>query len=465
MPRFSDTKGFVLAATSSGAGKTTVASALCRALREAGLEVQPFKTGPDFVDPTYLSHASGRKCRSLDGFPNPGLMLFFYAEGCSSRENTPKADIALIEGVMGMYDGLGAEGLYSTAWLARELELPVILIADAKSSATSVAATVKGFASLDKAPRIAGVIANRVSGLRHAETIAEALRMFAGIPLLGWLHDIKDASFPSRHLGLIPAGEPQNTEAALLRFVQEIKANVDIKRLIGVSETPSGVMRRPELPEAVIKPDGSPVKIAVASDDAFCFQYIENLELFERLGAALIPTSPIADRSVPEEADALILPGGYPEEFAAELSANAEYLASVRKFHDHGRIYAECGGMMYLARSVEHRGIKHGMTGILDADARMTGKLHRFGYVEGTALQDNMLFKKGETVRAHEFHHSSMEGRAPETFSVRRASRADGEWIDGYISADRLRATYLHINFYSCPTSARRFLLLAASGG
>jgi cobyrinic acid a,c-diamide synthase len=393
-------------------------------------------------------------------------MPFFYAEGCSARKKRPKADIALIEGVMGMYDGLGAEGLYSTAWLARALDLPVILLTDAKSSATSVAATVKGFATLEPlAPRIAGVIANRVSGQSHAETIAEALQRFAGIPLIGWLHDIKDASFPSRHLGLIPADERGSTEGTLTRFVQEIKAHVDIGRLIGLAEPPSGVMQRPELPESVKKPDGSLVRVAIAGDDAFCFRYHENQELFERLGAEIIPTSPIADRGVPEEADALILPGGYPEEFAADLSGNAEYIGSVRKFLGRGgRIYAECGGMMYLARSVEHRGVKSAMAGILNADARMTGKLRRFGYVEGTALQDNIFFKEGETVRAHEFHYSSMEGEAPVAFGVRRASRAGGEWIDGYIRKDRLLASYLHINFYSCIESARRFLLLSASG-
>jgi cobyrinic acid a,c-diamide synthase len=394
-------------------------------------------------------------------------MPFFYAEGCSARKNLPKADIALIEGVMGMYDGLGAEGLYSTAWLARELDLPVILLVDAKSSATSVAATVKGFATLEPlAPRIVGVIANRVSGERHAKTISEALQRFAGIPLIGWLRDIKDVSFPSRHLGLIPADERQSTEETLTRFAREIKQNVDIERLIGLAELPSGIMRRPDIPEAVKKKDGAPVRVAVASDDAFCFQYHENLELLERLGAEVIPTSPMADRAVPEDADALILPGGYPEEFADELSGNAEYIGSVRKFLDRGRggkIYAECGGMMYLARSVEYRGIKRAMAGILNADAIMTGKLHRFGYVEGTALRENIFFKEGETVRAHEFHYSSMEGEAPEAFSVRRASRAGGEWTDGYIRKDRLLATYMHINFYSCVSSAQRFLLLSAS--
>jgi cobyrinic acid a,c-diamide synthase len=467
---FSDTRGFVLAAAASGSGKTTIASALCGAFREAGLEVQPFKTGPDFVDPTYLSRAAGRKCANLDGFPNPSLMPFFYAEGCSSRKNTPKADIAVIEGVMGMYDGLGAEGLYSSAWLARTLDLPVILLVDAKSSAASAAAVVKGFAALEPlAPRVAGVIANRVSGEGHAETIRETLRRFVGIPLVGWLHDLKGAAFPSRHLGLIPAGErrkgqgSQSAEETLPRFVSEIRSHVDVAGLIDMAETPSGKWRSPELPEPVKKADGSAVRVAIASDDAFCFHYHENWELLERLGAELIPTRPMTDRSVPEEADALILPGGYPEEFAGELAENREYIASVREFARRGVIYAECGGMMYLARGVEFGGVRSEMAGVIEAEARMTGKLHRFGYVEGTAIKDNIMFKRGETVKAHEFHYSSMDGKPAEAFSVRRASRRGEEWADGYIRADGLLATYLHINFYSCPGAARRFLKRAAA--
>ncbi|MDR1515800.1 MAG: cobyrinate a,c-diamide synthase [Synergistaceae bacterium] len=469
MASFSDTKGFILAAAASGAGKTTVASAICRTLREMGLEVQPFKTGPDFVDPTYLSHAAGRRCRSLDGFPNPGLMPFFYSEGCSARKNLPNADIAVIEGVMGMYDGLDAAGLYSSAWLAHTLGLPVVLLVDAKSSAASVAAVVKGFATLEPlAPRVVGVIANRVSGEGHAETIRETLLRFVGIPLIGWLHDLKDTAFPSRHLGLIPAGERrkeqerQDTEETLLRFVCEIRAHVDIRGLINMADVPSGVWREPELPEPVKKADGSAVSVAVAADDAFCFHYHENWELLERLGAELIQTRPMTDRSVPGGADALILPGGYPEEFARELAGNREYLASVREFAGRGVTYAECGGMMYLARGVEFGGVRSEMAGVIEAEAQMTGKLHRFGYVEGTALKDNILFKEGETVKAHEFHYSSMEGAPPEAFSVRRALRG-GEWIDGYAIADRLLATYLHINFYSCPRSAGRFLTKAAA--
>ncbi|MDR1943297.1 MAG: cobyrinate a,c-diamide synthase [Synergistaceae bacterium] len=459
MKPFSDVKGFILAAASSGTGKTTAAAAICRALSEKGLAVQPFKTGPDFVDPTYLSLASGRRCRSLDGFPNPELMPFFYAEGCAARDGAPKADIAVIEGVMGMYDGLGPEGLYSTAWLARALGLPVILLVDAKAAATSVAATVKGFASLEPlAPKVAGVIANRVSSERHAKLIEEALDRFVGIPLIGWLGNLKDSSFLSRQLGLIPAPERKNADDVIDRFAREAAQRIDMSRLAGIAQPPSGNFIAPPAPDAVKKPDGASVKAAIASDDAFCFHYPENWELMKNMGAEVVFTSPLNDERVPADADILILPGGYPEEFASLLSRNLSYIESVRDFSRKKRVYAECGGMMYLSRSLEHHGERFDMAGVIETDVKMQSGLHRFGYVEGTALRDNILFKEGESARAHEFHYSSMEGRNPEAFRVKRASGRGEEWIDGFVDGERLLATYLHLNFYSCPQSVRRLL-------
>ncbi|MDR3254448.1 MAG: cobyrinate a,c-diamide synthase [Synergistaceae bacterium] len=457
MPRFAGTRGFVLAATSSGVGKTTVASALCRALSE-NRAVQPFKTGPDFIDPTYLTLAAGRRCRSLDGYPCRDMVPWLYSYGCEARDGHPKADIAVVEGVMGMYDGLGPDGLYSTAWLAKALGLPVILLVDAKASVTSVAATAKGFAALEPlAPRVVGVIANRVSGERHAEMIGEAVTRFAGLPLLGWLRDIKDSRFPSRHLGLVPAAERKNTDETIELFAAEIKSRVDVERIANMAAPPSCHVRAPDIPGTVKKSDGSPARVAIANDDAFCFHYHENWELFEKLGAKTEWTSPLNDRSLPE-ADILVLPGGYPEEFAGRLSQNSEYIESVRKFSAKGRIYAECGGMMYLTNSMESGGVKHAGAGVINATARMGGALRHFGYVAGEALRDNMLFREGESVKAHEFHYSDITGEPPGAFRVTRASGGGEEWTDGYAIGDRLLATYLHINFYSCPSSAARLL-------
>jgi cobyrinic acid a,c-diamide synthase len=463
MSGFSETKGFVIGAASSATGKTTVASALCRILRERGLAVQPFKTGPDFVDPTYLTMASGRTCFSLDGWPCADVIPFLYEEGCKPAGGNKRADIAVVEGVMGLYDGLGADGLYSSAWLARNLSLPVVLVVDARAASTSVAATVKGFASLEPlAPRVAGVVANRVSGAGHAETIAEALERFAGVPLIGWLPKINDEQFHSRHLGLVPAYEREGPSAAIDIYTRELASRLDVEKLLSIAETPSGnYLAPPSLP--AVSRAGAPVRVALADDAAFCFIYRENERLLSSLGAEIIRVSPIKDEALPGETDLLILPGGYPEEFQRELSANRPFINSIREYAKRGRIYAECGGMLYLARSMEFRGEKHEMAGIIASDVKMTGGLHRFGYVEAAALKDNLFVAAGESVRAHEFHYSKMEGAAPDAFSVRRAARPGDEWTDGFVLNDgRLLATYLHINFYSNPEAARRMLLRAA---
>ena len=464
MRSFSPTPGFVVAATSSGVGKTTTTAAICSILRDAGYAVQPFKTGPDYVDPTYLTLAAGRPCRNLDGFPNPGLMPYFYKTACAARGG---AQIAVVEGVMGMYDGLGPDGLYSTAWLARTLDLPVVLLVDAKAAATSVAAVVKGFASLEPlAPRVAGVIANRVSGAGHAELIASALERFVGVPLVGWIPHLRDEAFASRHLGLVPALEREGVRETLDRFAAAVREHLDIEKLVRLATRPQSTDIEPTLPEPIRKGDGSPLRVAVATDDAFCFQYDGNWELLARLGAEIVRTSPLADAALPAGTDLLILSGGYPEEFARALSRNRSYIESVRTFGKIGRIYAECGGMMYLAKAITYRGKRWQEVGLLDGEAVMTDRLQPFGYVEATALRDNLLFSAGETVRAHEFHYSKIEGPEPEAFSVEKAARRETRWRDGFTNGGtRLLGTYLHIDFHSCPAAAARMLRNAAGEG
>jgi cobyrinic acid a,c-diamide synthase len=458
MAHFSETKGFVIGAASSGMGKTSVASAICLLLKERGLSVQPFKTGPDFIDVTYLSLASGAECRNLDGFLCPNLAPFFYASQC--RESN--ADIAVVEGVMGLYDGLGRDGLYSTAWLARTLGLPVILLVDARAAATSVAAIAKGFAGLEPiAPRVAGVIANRVAGKSHAELIASALEHYAGLPLLGWLPQIKGASIPSRHLGLVPATERASSIETVESYARALREHLDTNKLLAIASTPSGDYLEPDIPPPVLNPDGGPVKTAVADDDAFCFHYRENWKLLEILGADVSMFSPLRGEA-PPDADMLILPGGYPEEFMDELSGS-DFLASVRDFVKTGCVYAECGGMLCLTRNIEYMGTNRDMAGVIDAEVKMTDRLARFGYVEAETMRGNLMTRTGETLRAHEFHYSKLEGESPDTFSVRKSSRPAETWTDGFTRYDcRLLATYLHVNFWSCPKSAARMLARAA---
>jgi cobyrinic acid a,c-diamide synthase len=219
----------------------------------------------------------------------------------------------------------------------------------------------------------------------------------------------------------------------------------------------------PEIETVPPKPDGSPVRVAVASDDAFGFHYRENWRLLECQGAEVSMTSPMRDDAPPGDTDLLILPGGYPEVFAETLSGNRKYIEWVRDFSRRGFIYAECGGMLYLTRGMEYEGETYGMVGLIGADVRMNRKLRHFGYVEAAALCDNLLFRRGETLRAHEFHYSRLEGAPESAFSVRKALRPGDEWTDGFALMDgRVLATYLHINFYSCPRNSARMLKLAS---
>jgi cobyrinic acid a,c-diamide synthase len=368
----------------------------------------------------------------------------------------------VIEGVMGLYDGLGPDGVYSTAWTAKDLGLPVILLVDARAAATSAAAVVRGFAALDPlAPEIVGVIANRVSGEGHADLISEALARFTGIPLLGWLPNLRGMAFSSRHLGLVPALERRGTGEILDTLTPLVEEKIDINGILLRSRAPEGCYVEPNIPARRQHPQGRrPFRAAVASDDAFCFHYAENWDLLRKFGAEVLFTSPMHDDSIPHSTDLLILPGGYPEEFADSLSENEGYIESVREFSRHGRIYAECGGMMYLTRGIEYNGRRVPMAGVIDAETSMTPSLRRFGYVEANALKDNIMFRRGETVRAHEFHYSDINGAPPDVFSVRKTSGRSGVWTDGFTDerAANLLATYMHINFWSCPDAALRIV-------
>jgi cobyrinic acid a,c-diamide synthase len=271
---------------------------------------------------------------------------------------------------------------------------------------------------------------------------------------------VRGASYPSRHLGLVPASEHGNTDELLDRFASLVGEGMDIETIANAARPPEGRLVTPEIPAAAAGGNRArPFLVAVADDDAFCFHYRENWEFLRALGADVVYTSPLRDESLPAGADLLILPGGYPEEFADRLAENSGYMRSVREFSRAGRIYAECGGMMYLTRGIEYGGRRTPMAGVIGADTFMTPKLRRFGYVEARALKDNILFRRGETVRAHEFHYSDISGLTPEVFSVRRVSRKDGVWTDGFTGKDGgLLATYLHINFWSCPAAAARLV-------
>jgi cobyrinic acid a,c-diamide synthase len=349
--------GIVIAAPESGVGKTTFTAGLCRALARRGVRVQPFKAGPDFIDPSYHTLAAGRECRNLDGFlTSPSTLPFLYARGCAG------ADVAVVEGVMGLYDGIGHRGRNSTASLARTLSLRWCSFWTPRKARRASPRRPWVFATLSTTeegrrvppPSVVGVI---LCGLREGELktlISEAVERFAGLPVLGSIRQVPEAHFPSRHLGLIPAAERSELSLQLERLADAIDEGVSLERLTALAKAPSipaGASFPPEVSRVLEAAPRQGARIAVARDKVFTFYYRDGLDLLEELGAELLETSPAADAALPEEIDGLYLGGGYPEEFLGELSGNESYLADLRRWRVLGLpVYAECGGMMYLAR-------------------------------------------------------------------------------------------------------------------
>ena len=443
---------FVVAAASSGSGKTTFTSGLIRALTMRGLRVQPFKVGPDFIDPSYLSSAAGRPCRNLDGHLLPGSRLQ------ALFERQTEADVAVVEGVMGLYDGLGPEGLYSTAWTARRLDLPVLLVVDAAAGATSVAAVVHGFATLPTlAPSLVAVVLTRVGGEAPGEAVTEAVEGLTGLPVLGWLPKMDDVAFPSRHLGLIPAVERAELALQIDRLGQAVLERIDLERLLQLAS------RRRTAPRAALEEivplTDRPLRVAYGWDRAFSFYYRDALDLLESLGAELVSTSPLSDEALPEGTEALFMGGGYPEVFLDELADNEPYLASLRGAHASGLpIYGECGAMMYFGQGLtDARGHRREMAGLLPIETAMTGRLQRFGYVHVDVLEETILQERGQRLPGHEFHYSVASGVSPDAYRVSRARREILSWPEGYRS-DSLLASYVHLHLWSDPALARRFL-------
>ncbi|WP_038042519.1 cobyrinate a,c-diamide synthase [Thermus tengchongensis] len=430
----------VLAAPHSGAGKTTLALALLLALGERGLRVQPFKVGPDYVDPTHLEAASGRRVYNLDGFflDQEGLLSLF-------QHGARGADLALVEGVMGLFDGkdpLGRVG--STAQVARLLEAPVVLVVDASGMAGSIAPLVQGFRSFDPGVQVVGVFANRVGSERHAALLQEALAQ-VGLPLLGWLPQDPTLEIPERHLGLVLAGEVRPPLAALRQAFR-----VDLDGVLRLAQAASPLSEAPPfLPER--RPPR--VRVAYAWDQAFRFYYPEALELLEALGAELIPFSPLEDEALPE-AQALLLGGGYPELFARELSANRAMREAVRLFP--GPVVAECGGYMYLSQGLWAGEDFFPMVGLVPGEARMAER-PVLGYREVEALRDNPLARRGEAFKGHEFHYARM-GPSPSP-AWRRVA---GEEVEGYTDG-RILASFVHLYLPARRVGVERFLALAES--
>ncbi|MGB4190448.1 MAG: cobyrinate a,c-diamide synthase [Syntrophales bacterium] len=451
-----DCPRIVIGGTGSGAGKTSLALGLVAALRRRGSRVQAFKVGPDFLDPSYLSIASGRPCYNLDGW----MMGRDYVEKLVARV-TADVDIAVIEGVMGLFDGAGHDSLEgSTAEIAAWLRAPVLLVADVYGMARSLAAVVKGFATFERKVRVAGIIANRCGSVRHGIMLAETLRASRLPPLVAAVPRGALPALPERRLGLVTADSRNLTPQALDELAGVFEHYSTLGEIVHMAR--SAPLLYVEADRRAGQPAG--VRLGVARDAAFHFYYRDVLDALEDGGCALVPFSPVADKTIPEGLDALYLGGGYPEELAAELAANGPMLASVRDFAASGRpIYAEGGGLMYLCREMETvDGRRHLMAGVLPAATKVHRALQALAYVDVTLKEDSLWGLAGESVRGHEFRHSALAANPSGVdgwrcvYSMSR-SRTDSPVEEGFCKGNIL-ASYAHLHLAARPKALARFI-------
>jgi cobyrinic acid a,c-diamide synthase len=396
---------FVIAGTHSGVGKTTVALGIMAALRQRGLQVQPFKIGPDFIDPGLHAKICGVPSYNLDGW-----MLARDYNRRSLRKNSQGKDVAVVEGMMGLYDGRsGATEEGSTAQMAKQLELPVVLVVDAAAMARSAAAMILGYCQFDPKVRLIGVIFNRVAGKGHLQYLTEALQSLPGLKCFGGVPTDDRVTIPERHLGLTVAKEGFLNQRLVERLARLIETHVELNRLLASARTK--IAAPAEAPVNKLPDDEVP--IAVANDRAFCFYYPDNLELLRSAGAKIKSFSPIRDRSLPQGVKGIYLGGGYPELYAKELSRNRPMRAAIRDFIETGGpVYAECGGLMYLTAALTNCARKeYPMVGAYPFKTRMLPRLRALGYREVISGKKTFI-GPGEKIRGHEFHYSEIHGSA-----------------------------------------------------
>jgi cobyrinic acid a,c-diamide synthase len=459
----------VIAGASSGVGKTTLTAGLLAALRSRGLTVQPFKAGPDYIDPSYHTLAAGRPCRNLDTWMLPAeAVRSTFERACRG------AQLAIIEGVMGVYDGFGYdddEG--STARLAKLLDAPVVIVLNVSSLGRSAGAMALGYAGFDRSLRVAGFIANNAGSTAHGQGTAHAISVATGLPCFGWLPRAASLEIPERHLGLIPTAEPGEWERFVAAAAAHVSEHLDMDGLLALA-APGGIGHQQQVPGSptcsetaenghermITAPDSDRPVIAVARDEAFSFYYEDNLDLLREAGAQIVFFSPLRDHALPSSAAGLYLGGGFPEMYAAGLADNQDLRTSLRQALGQGLPgYAECGGLMYLTASLtDTEGIVYPMVGVLPGRSVMTRRL-TMGYRTVTTCHATFLAPACSTIRGHEFHYSDWvdyPDSMPAAYHTSPLRGAHGG-REGYAHGN-LIASYVHLHFGAAPGLAVRMV-------
>jgi cobyrinic acid a,c-diamide synthase len=447
----------VIAGACSGVGKTTISTGLMGALRAAGFTVQAFKVGPDYIDPSYHTAVTGRPSGNLDAWmvPQDQIVELFTREAAS-------ADIAVVEGVMGLYDGLsGLDETGSTAQIAKILRCPVLLVIDTYSMARTVAAVALGYKKFDENVNISGIILNRVGSATHAAWCKQAIEDATGIPVVGSLPCNAEIELAERHLGLIPTPEKEPVDKFFTKTTSFVRNNVDLDAIVKIARSVSAV---PEVKNPIYpaQPQPKTVAIGVAFDEAFNFYYAGNLDLLEAYGAEIKWFSPIHDKALPADVDGLYIGGGFPEMLAKELEANGDMRRAIKKVADSEMpIYGECGGLMYLTESiVDFDGKPFRMAGVLRAETVMVKKV-LLNYALADVTRDNPLSKEGACLRGHEFHSSKLvdvPADAEFAYALRRGEGIVGN-RDGWLQQNVL-AAYMHVHFAQDARIAQTFIAI-----
>jgi len=451
----------VISGAASSVGKTTITAGLIAALRKQGLIVQPFKCGPDYIDPSYHERAAGRPCRNLDAWMlDDAQLLEGFSRACRD------ADVAVIEGVMGLFDGSDwHDDRASTAQIAKLLGAPVILVVDIGGAARSAAAVVLGCQHFDPDLALRGVVLNFAGSEGHAKGCSEAITAATGLPVLGWLPRQPGLAIPERHLGLVPGGEHLNPDTLIAEIASQVSERFDVSSLADMARTAAELPRVSESAPIVRRaPEtGRPV-IAVARDAAFCFYYPENLELLSEAGAAIEFFSPLLGERPGPKAAGVYLGGGYPELHGAKLAANVGLWQALQELYARDApIYAECGGFMVLTQGlIDREGDRRSMAGLIPGVVRMTDKLAALGYRHAAAPNENLLADRGEQLRGHEFRYSTWICEEPiadrDIAWQVRGARSAAPAESGGFARGNLLASYIHIHFGQRSGIASRFV-------